>query len=95
MKRLSVDRSYEHDDKNLMQYKFVLTGRNTAHLVQTVTHTCHKLKANIRHLFADYTSIIRYHVESNRFQNCVNDTFAQLKKWFEVTKITRNWHKNF
>jgi len=43
--------------------------------------------------FVDYTSIILYHVVSNRFQNCIHDTFAELKKWFETMKITRNWHK--
>jgi hypothetical protein len=36
--------------------------------------------------FADYTSIM-FHRKSDHFQNCINETFANLKKWFKVNQL--------
>ena len=68
----------------------MITAWNIAHQVITVTRTHTHTYSN---LFADYTSIIRYHAQSNRFQNCINDAFAELNKWSESKKLTRNWYK--
>jgi hypothetical protein len=44
-------------------------------------------------LFADDTSIIIYHPDSNYFQNSVNDVFADLNNWFKANKLTLNFDK--
>jgi hypothetical protein len=35
-------------------------------------------------LFADDTTIITSHPHTDYFQNCMNDAFASLNKWFKA-----------
>jgi hypothetical protein len=44
-------------------------------------------------LFADDTSIIIYHPDSDSFQNSINDVFADLNNWFKANKLTLNFDK--
>jgi hypothetical protein len=51
-------------------------------------------------LFADDTSIIIYHPDSDSFQNSsdsfqnsINDVFADLNSWFKTSKLTLNLDK--
>jgi hypothetical protein len=44
-------------------------------------------------LFADDTSIIIYHPDSDYFQNSINDVFADLNKWLKANKLTLNFDK--
>jgi hypothetical protein len=39
------------------------------------------------------TSIIISHAEIYYFQNCMNDVFASLNKWFKDSKLTSNFDK--
>jgi hypothetical protein len=44
-------------------------------------------------LFADDTSIIIYHPDSNYFQNSIDDVFADLNNCFKANKVTFNFDK--
>jgi hypothetical protein len=44
-------------------------------------------------LLADNTSIIIYHLDSDSFQNSINDVFADLNNWFKANKLISNSDK--